>query len=90
LQAGLTTQSAITSSRTPDWPTYLGGVFEVQSGESEPSGTAVKIFYRDHWYWIDDRDLDSKTTFNLVTFLLALQSAASDGASPLLTINAGG
>lgn len=90
LQAGLTTQSAITSSRTPDWPTYLGGVFEVQSGASEPSGTAVKIFYRDHWYWIDDRDLDSKTTFNLVTFLLALQSAASDGASPLLTINAGG
>ncbi|WP_084420254.1 hypothetical protein [Henriciella litoralis] len=89
-QAGLTTQSTSSSSRTPDWPTYLGGVFKVRSGASEPSGTAVKIFYRDHWFWIDDSDLDSKTTFNLVTFLLALQSAASDGASPLLTINAGG
>ena len=90
LDAGLTTQSGVASARTPDWSAYLGNIFEVRAGASEPAGAAVKIFYRDHWYWIDDQDLQSKTTFNLVTFLLALQSAASDGASPLLTINAGG
>ena len=88
--SGLTTRSAAASPRTPDWPSYLGNVFEVQSGPDRPEGAAVKIFYRDHWFWIDDQDLESKTTFNLLTFLLALQSAASDGASPLLTIDAGG
>ena len=90
LQAGLTTRSRSASARTPDWSAYLSDLFQVQSGEGEPDTAAVKIFYRGHWYWIDDRDLDSKTTFNLMMFLLALQSAASDGASPLLTIDAGG
>ncbi|MDJ0922862.1 MAG: hypothetical protein QNI84_17175 [Henriciella sp.] len=65
-------------------------MFRVHAGAAEPKTSSVKVFYRDHWYWIEDADLESKTTFNLVLFLLALQSAASDGVSPLLTIDAGG
>ncbi len=89
-RASLTTASRADSPQTADWRQFLGGVFAVNSGETAPQTAAVKIFYRDHWYWIADDDLESKTTFNLVLFLLALQSAASDGASPLLTIDAGG
>ncbi len=86
----LTTQSRATSPRTASWSDFLSQKFHVQVGAEEPESTAVKVYYRDHWYSIADSDLESKTTFNLMLFLLALQSAASDGASPLLTIDAGG
>lgn len=87
---GLTTKSRVLTSQTPDWASFTSGLFQVKSGSSAPPSAAVKVFYRDHWFWIADEDLESKTTFNLVLFLLALQSAASDGVSPLLTLDAGG
>lgn len=90
LSAALTTQSRIVSESTGSWHEFLSQKFHVRVGQVEPESAAVKVLYRDHWFWISDDDLESKTTFNLILFLLALQSAASDGASPLLTINAGG
>ena len=86
----LTTQSEAVSPDTTSWSEFLSRKFHVRVASDKPSAAAVKVFYRDHWYWIADSDLESKTTFNLMLFLLALQSAASDGASPLLTIDAGG
>lgn len=88
--ANLTTESRVVAAATPNWIDFLSQQFHVRSSASEPEGAAVKVLYRDHWFWINDADLESKTTFNLMLFLLTLQSAASDGASPLLTINAGG
>lgn len=88
--AALTTESRVISAKTSNWTDFLGRQFHVRTGQAEPDGAAVSVLYRDHWFWIEDSDLESKTTFNLMLFLLALQSAASDGASPLLTINAGG
>jgi hypothetical protein len=90
VSAALTTQSRTVSEGTTNWHDFLSQQFHVRVGKVEPQAAAVKVGYRDHWYWIADDDLESKTTFNLMLFLLALQSAASDGASPLLTINAGG
>lgn len=87
---GLVTESLIESAGTESWTAFLGGQFQVRNSKDEPSGAFVKIQYRDHWFWIDDSDLESKTTFSLVLFLLSLQSAASEGAAPLLTVNAGG
>ena len=87
---GLVTQSAVGAQETADWSTFNSGLFSVRTSPEKPETSAVTVFYRGHWYWIDDGDLDSKTTFNLLLFLLALQSAASDGVSPLLTIDAGG
>ena len=87
---GLVTQSDFASNETADWNAFNSGLFTVRSGAERPAASAVSVFYRDYWYWIEDGDLESKTTFNLLLFLLALQSAASDGVSPLLTIDAGG
>jgi len=87
--AGFVTVSNIEAPETQTWQEFLSGQFTVQSGSDEPSDAFVQIQYRDHWYWIDDRDLETKTTFSLILFLLSLQSAASDGATPLLTINSG-
>ena len=49
----------------------------------------MAINYRDYWFYIEDSDLESKTTFNLMTLIFALQAAPSDGAGPLLTVNTG-
>ncbi len=88
--AGLVTTSVIESEYTTSWRAFLGEQFRVQVSGSEPSDAYVKIAYRDHWFWIDDSDLEAKTTFNLMAFLLTLQSAAGNGMSPLLTLGAGG
>lgn len=86
---GLVTESVIEATGTESWSAFLGGQFQVKNSKAEPDGAFVKIQYRDHWFWIDDSDLESKTTFSLVLFLLSLQSAASEGATPLLTVSAG-
>lgn len=85
---GLVTDSLIESMETATWRAFLGEQFQVNNSKQEPDRAFVKIQYRDHWFWIDDRDLESKTTFNLILFLLSLQSAASEGVTPLLTVSA--
>lgn len=88
--AGFVTDSAIEADSTQTWREFLNGQFQVRSAKAYPDHAFAKIRYRDHWYWIDDHDLESKTTFSLILFLLSLQSAASDGVAPLLTVNAAG
>lgn len=86
----LVTRSVSEDAATPDWARFMSNLFRVNSDQERPETAAVSVHYRDHWYWIADNDLESKTTFNLILFLLALQSAESDGVSPLLTLSAGG
>ena len=50
----------------------------------------MAIPYRDHWFYIDDRDADSKATFSLLMQLFALQAGqGGDTSAPVLTIPAG-
>lgn len=87
---GLVTLARDATGAAPDWRVFLNDLFKVHSSKSEPQTAFVKIFYRNHWFWIADNDLDSKTSFNLLVFLLALQSADGASPDPLLTISAGG
>ena len=68
-----------------DWQTVIGGLLHVRSSASEPPAAFVRIRYRGHWFYIEDRDLNSKATFNLLTYLYSLQ-AGEGGGSPLLTV----
>lgn len=86
---GLVTRSTAASSATEDWNSFINGKFKVLSSKDEPDNAFVSIYYRDHWFWIDDSDLETKTTFNLLDFLISLQSASVNGATPLLTLSAG-
>ncbi len=75
----------------PSWrQDFLGDSFGVRVSDAQPARAFAKIKYRGHWFWIDDADLESKATFSLLKFLTAIQSAAGEGATPLLTISAGG
>ncbi len=71
------------------WRAVSGDLLRISSDVSQPSGAFVRIHYRDHWFFIDDSDLNSKATFNLLTYLLSLQSAGQEGIDAMLTVPVG-
>ena len=78
-------------SGTPfDWSQLLGDLIHIRSSTDRPSDSAVSVFHRGHWFYIDDTDLESKSTFGLLVQLFYLQSGESDLIRPLLTIPVGG
>lgn len=70
-----------------DWGELTGNLLRIRSQTNRPASAFVTVRYRDHWFYIEDSDLHSKSTFNLLTYLFSLE-AATDGpaASPLLTV----
>jgi hypothetical protein len=68
-----------------DWSRLTGNLIRVRSGE-KPSGAYVAVEYRDHWFYIEDSDLQSKTTFALLTTVLALQAGGVPSTGPVLTL----
>jgi hypothetical protein len=58
-------------------------------GSTERSPDAfLSVPYRDHWFWIDDRDLDTKRTFALLMLLFSLADTGEKKGLPLITIQA--
>jgi hypothetical protein len=54
-----------------------------------PRDPFVAVAYRDTWYWIDDRDLDSKQVFTTLMLLLNLVDRSREGQLPVITIPTG-
>jgi len=69
-----------------DWPVLTQEVFRVASSSKQPNNAFVRIQYRDAWFYIDDSDLSSKSTFNLLDQLFQLQSGNTSNAAPMLTL----
>ena len=73
-----------------DWATVTSGLTQIRSSAKKPSNAAIAIPYRNHWFYIDDSDIDSKSTFALLGQLFALQSKGDSSNSPILTLPVGG
>jgi hypothetical protein len=75
-----------------DWDAVIGGLFQVHTAPTQPENAAVAVFYRGAWFYIDDADLQSKSTFDLVHHLFALQAArgAAGAPDPLIVLSPGG
>jgi hypothetical protein len=54
-----------------------------------PGAPFVAVEYRDHWYWIDDRDFNSKRVFTALMLLLNLVETGREEQLPVITIPAG-
>lgn len=68
------------------------GLFAVHAckGHKPPPTAFVAIHYRGYWYYIDDRDHQSKTTFALLSYLGRLDFARQSlGGVPALTLPVG-
>jgi hypothetical protein len=73
-----------------DWTALLGDLFQVCSQKKKPKCAAVAIQYRGYWFYIDDRDHDSKATFTLLLGMFELQAGGTaTGTAPVLTLPIG-
>lgn len=64
-------------------------LIKVGNSADEPENAFVKVRYRDHWYYVDDRDFQSKVVFTFVMVLFSLTEAGDNTGLPLVTIPAG-
>lgn len=86
--AGKIRQTTRADGQNFDWQELLGEVFRVRSSDQEPPDASVAIHYRGTWFYIADDDLDSKSTFVLLTQLIALHSVPN-GSGPAMSFSFG-
>jgi hypothetical protein len=61
----------------------------IQSASERPADAFVAVRYRDHWFWVEDRDYPSKVVFSFLLILFSLTETDPGRGSPLVTIPAG-
>jgi hypothetical protein len=67
----------------------LQPLLAVRSGEQKPEHAFAAIPYQDHWYWIDNSDIQSKRTLVALMFFFSLTNSGDASLAPVVTINAG-
>ena len=61
----------------------------IQSSSQKPGDAFIAIKYRGHWFYIDDRDYQSKRMFSFLMFLFTLAETGAPEKAPVITIPAG-
>ncbi len=61
-------------------------LMRIQSSKDEQEDTFIEVRYRDHFFWIDDRDYQSKRLFSFQMFLLTLAETDTPKQAPIVTI----
>jgi hypothetical protein len=72
-----------------DWQQVTEGILTIKSSAEAPDNALVAINYRNSWFYIDDSDLDSKTTFSLLGQVYQLQAGDAKSIAPVLTLPVG-
>ena len=60
------------------------------SSEDKPKDAMAAVPSRGYWYYIDDRDIDSKKAFSFLMILMQLSAAQDETRGPVVTIGTGG
>lgn len=80
----------VTTSKTGgvfDWTnTPAGRRFKVRAQAERPDNAYIATYYRGHWFYIEDTDLESKSTFMLLRQLFDLQAGQTKSQGPTLTL----
>lgn len=78
---------------TPGWEAVSSNtnavrLIRIKCSKTEPADAFVSVEYRNHWFWIDDRDLKSKRVFSFMMMLFTLADTGEKESLPLITIPA--
>ena len=65
------------------WQEMLEGLFQVRVAAAKPDDAETAVNYRGSWFYIPDNDLETKSTFVLLTQIIALHSAPPASAPPI-------
>jgi hypothetical protein len=89
IEAGRVTVTRDKAGEPFDWNLVTDGLMRIRSDDAYPKNAAVAVFYRGSWFYIDDSDLESKSTFSLLGQVFALQSGNVKSMTPVLTLPVG-
>jgi hypothetical protein len=64
------------------------GRFAVKCSDSKPQDAFVSIEYRNRWFWVDDRDLESKRVISFIMLVFTLVDTGKQESLPQITIPA--
>jgi hypothetical protein len=88
---GLVRPSVLPDGQGFDWQEVFQGLFTVHTVMQfrRPDCAFVAVKYRDYWYYIDDRDADTKTTFSLLLTMTRINLLGTRKGGPMLTLPVG-
>ncbi len=61
---------------------------QIRSDRDKPAHAFAAVHYRDHWFWVDDGDWQTKRVLTAVMFFFTLAETGDTGKLPLITIPA--
>jgi hypothetical protein len=61
---------------------------EIKCSKEKPADAFASVHYRNHWFWVDDRDWRTKRALTAVMFLFTMAETGADERLPLITIPA--
>ena len=67
-----------------------GPMIRILWSKEKPSDDFAAVPYRNRWFWIDDRDYQSKKLFSFLMFAMTLTETGGKEGAPIVTISAGG
>jgi len=82
------TKGLVGQTRNPDgsafdWSPVVGKLFRIRTAETRPTSAWLAVKHRGHWFYVGEDDRETRTTFNLLNLLFYMQSATTQGKSPL-------
>lgn len=89
IEKGFVTKTLDASGNPFDWNDLTGDLLKVRHDYFEPADTTISTYYRNHWFYISDSDLESKATFHLLTQMFSLLAGGIKSPAPLFTIDLG-
>ena len=85
--SGIATATVDSNGDRFDWDEVTGRVVAILSSKEKPIDASLSIPYRGWWFSIPDSDLNSKTTFSLLSTLISMQSGRLQNTSVINTIS---
>jgi len=67
----------------------LGQFIKISGSIEKPENADTAVKYKEHWFWVDDRDFKSKRAFAFLMILFSLTESGGQKDLPLVTIPAG-
>lgn len=61
---------------------------QIHSGKEKPADAFAAVRYRDHWFWIEQSDWQTKRALSAVMFFFTIAETGQDTQMPLITIPA--
>jgi len=86
---GLATLTRDAAGRDFDWHEIMRDLFHVHTATERPANAHVTVQYKGHWFYVDEADQDSKSTFSLLVELSRLELSGKTGPGPQLTLPIG-